>query len=120
PGGSRRGNGGIYRTGGFGRMIVEYSRTAAVSAPQSRTDRVRVLFIIDSILGSAGAEGALKRLIENLPAKYECEIVTFLLGPFSGDLGRFGRPVHVMPLRRTYDWNALKVALQLRRLVRSR
>jgi L-malate glycosyltransferase len=82
---------------------------------------IRVLFCIDTILGAGGAELSLSRLIRNLPPEYECQIVTFNVDQ-NGEafLPNFACPVEHLHLNNMYDWNAFKVALQIRKRVRER
>lgn len=95
-------------------------------APDSRrsglfsgTAPITVLYVIDQLSGMGGAERALLKIVCNLPQAYVRPIVaTFrysatLLG---GD--PFPVPLHVLPLRRTYDWTALDAAYKLRRIIR--
>ena len=86
--------------------------------PKTVPEPAQVLFIIDELCRLGGAEGALLRTIRLLPPeKYRATLVTFRL-----DLAVFPTfpcPFHLLPLRRTYDANAVKVGLQLRSLIRS-
>jgi glycosyltransferase involved in cell wall biosynthesis len=87
-------------------------RASNVPAP------VHVLFIIDELCRLGGAERTLLRLIRLLPPeKYRASLVTFRLDPEV--FHDFPCPFHFLPLRRTYDLNAAKMGLKLRRLIRS-
>jgi glycosyltransferase involved in cell wall biosynthesis len=80
--------------------------------------RRHILFIIDELCEIGGAERVLYRMIELLPAEtFRCSLLTFRIND-EVDLSQIHCPVHVMPLKRTYDWNALKVARQIRNFVR--
>ncbi|MFI5088929.1 MAG: glycosyltransferase [Terriglobales bacterium] len=77
-----------------------------------------VLFIIDELCRLGGAERILLRLIRLLPPeKYRASLVTFRLDP--AVFNDFPCPFHFLPLRRTYDFNAVKMGLKLRKLIRS-
>ncbi len=85
-----------------------------VSAPPTR----KVLFLIDKLLAMGGAEGALLKMVTHLPHYgYACAIGTFEVAPNPAFINSFPCPVHVFPLERVYDWQAVQVALKLRRLV---
>lgn len=88
--------------------------------PRTRTvpEPVHVLFIIDELCRLGGAERILLRLIRLLPPeKYRASLVTFRLDP--AVFHDFPCPFHFLPLRRTYDINAVKMGLKLRKLIRS-
>ena len=77
-----------------------------------------VLFIIDELCRLGGAERILLRLIRLLPPeKYRASLVTFRLDP--AVFHDFPCSFHFLPLRRTYDFNAVKMGLKLRKLIRS-
>jgi glycosyltransferase involved in cell wall biosynthesis len=83
-----------------------------------------VLYLVDTFYGGlAGAEGTLMRIGRLLPKdRYRCSLATFSTdAPFAklDPSSPLPFPVHVFPLRRTYGWGALKVARQLRSLIRS-
>jgi glycosyltransferase involved in cell wall biosynthesis len=81
--------------------------------------KIRVLFVIDQLSEIGGAERVLASMINGLPQnRFDCALVTFKSGPQVEEL-KLTCPVHVFPLRRTYDWNALQVAWRLRRLIRA-
>ncbi len=93
---------------------------AAVIGPRTRTvpEPAHVLFIIDELCRLGGAERILLRLIRLLPPeKYRASLVTFRLDP--AVFHDFPCPFHFLPLRRTYDFNAVKMGLKLRKLIRS-
>jgi glycosyltransferase involved in cell wall biosynthesis len=78
-----------------------------------------VLYLIDSLIGvNGGAEGTVLKLTRSMPAeRYRCTVVTFKAA--AGIRDNFPCPFHVLPLQRTYDWNAVQQALTLSRLIRS-
>jgi L-malate glycosyltransferase len=80
--------------------------------------RRHILFIIDELCEIGGAERVLFKMIELLPAEtFRSSLLTFRTND-EADLTQVHCPVYVMPLKRTYDWNALKVARQIRKFVR--
>jgi glycosyltransferase involved in cell wall biosynthesis/SAM-dependent methyltransferase len=81
--------------------------------------QMRILFIIDQICGVGGAELMLLKMIRHLSARgYRCHAVTFKIDPSLDIFATFPCPLHVFPLKRTYDWNALRTAARIRRLIR--
>lgn len=80
-----------------------------------------VLFLFDQLRClDGGAERSLQRIVQLLPPdRYRASIATFWQPSDSRFLSQYRCPVHVFPLRNTYNWNSFKVALKLRRLIRS-
>jgi glycosyltransferase involved in cell wall biosynthesis len=57
-------------------------------------------------------------MIRSLPSEiFRCSLITFRIN-HETDPSMVSCPLYVMPLTRTYDWNALRVARQIRRFVR--
>jgi L-malate glycosyltransferase len=92
--------------------------------------RTHVLFVVDglrgldftgnTVKGLAGVESVLLRVIRYMPREqYRFSVVTFTPSQNLADAHKFPCPLHVLPLKKTYDWNAAKMALRLRRLIRS-
>lgn len=105
--------------GSPGAGVAEFDRMNTKEPPRL-VSTAHILYVIDSLAGWAGAEGFLLRTIRLLPKdRYKASIVTFKTKPYIGSLDQFPCPVHVLPLDKTYDWKALKAALELRRLIRS-
>src|SRR4029077_19269923 len=97
---------------------VEAGVIGSVPAPGPKSEHV--LFLIDRFpQRMGGAEGTLLKITHLLPpARYRCSVVTFAIDPAFEDIhGLFKCPLHVLPLRRTYDLNAFRVALQISRLI---
>jgi glycosyltransferase involved in cell wall biosynthesis len=81
--------------------------------------RPHVLFVIDALLAMGGTERVLQNMIRLLPKeRFRCSLVTFRIDETAVSLSDFDCPVYVFPLKKTYDWNALKVARLLRNLSR--
>jgi glycosyltransferase involved in cell wall biosynthesis len=94
------------------------ARTGAVAS--EATERPHVLFLVDQLYGLAGAEGVLFNMLRTLPSRnIRCSLATFNLGYGFEPSKHTDAPFYLLPLRRTYDWNALKVALKLRSIIRS-
>lgn len=81
--------------------------------------RIHILFIIDQLCEMGGAERVLLNMIRLLPKdRFRCTLVTFRIDPRFSVFENFPCVWSVMPLKRTYDWNAVQVAGRLRRLIR--
>lgn len=77
-----------------------------------------VLFIIDELCEMGGAERVLLKIVRLLPAdRFRCSILTFRINPQAEALREVPCPLYVLPLKKTYDWNALKVAKQIRKII---
>lgn len=86
------------------------------TAPDSRP---HVLFIIDELCEMGGAERVLFKMIRLLPQDlFRCSLITFRINPEAEEVKNISCPTYVLPLKSTYDWNALKVAGQIRRFIR--
>ncbi len=82
--------------------------------------RPHILYVIDELCEMGGAERVLLNMIRLLPReRFRCSLVTFKIEASLGIFENFPCPWHLFPLTRTYDWNALRVAAQIRRLIRS-
>ena len=104
--------------------LVPASQERAGSPPtpapgSNLSGRVHVLFIIDQLCEMGGAERVLLNMIRLLPKdRFRCTLVTFKIDPRFSIFENFPCVWLVMPLKRSYDWNALQVAGWLRRLIR--
>jgi glycosyltransferase involved in cell wall biosynthesis len=82
-----------------------------------------VLFLIDRFSGriAGGAENTLMNIIRLLPPdRYRSSLVILFDSRsqlMNSELPTC--PVHFLPLRRSYDWTAIRMAVKLRRLIRS-
>ena len=80
---------------------------------------VSVLFIIDQLCELGGAERVLLRMIDHLPRdRYRPMLMTFKIDENLGFADSVSCPLYVLPLQKTYDCNALRVARKIRNLVR--
>jgi glycosyltransferase involved in cell wall biosynthesis len=77
---------------------------------------MHVLFLIDHLMARGGGEGNLLKVVQLMPPELvRCSVATFRINPEIRQ--SFPVPVHVFPLRRAYDFQALQAGLQLRRLI---
>jgi glycosyltransferase involved in cell wall biosynthesis len=97
-------------------VISPWDREISASLIQ-RGREVHVLFLIDQLCGRGGAESALLNTVRSLPARFRCSVITFKLNPNLTMLAEFPFPVRVLPLRCSYDWNAMKMAVRLTRYI---
>jgi glycosyltransferase involved in cell wall biosynthesis len=81
----------------------------------------QVLYVIDVLSSThGGAEGILWTITRHMPAElYRCSVATFSPDADLVPVERFNCPVYRFPIQRTYDWQALKAACRLARLIRS-
>lgn len=79
-----------------------------------------ILFLIDVLYTThGGAEGALWRMTRRLPPdRYRCSIATFATHVNRVAAASYDCPVHLLPIKRMYDWTALKMAFRLAQLIR--
>jgi L-malate glycosyltransferase len=78
-----------------------------------------ILYVIDQICQVGGAERVLLEMIRRLPQdRFRCSVVTFQIEPGLKALENVTAPVRVLPLRRTYDIGAVRIALLIRDLIR--
>lgn len=79
-----------------------------------------VLYVMDRLPRTlGGGENVLLKMIGMLPQeRFRCSILTFDLEQGSV-FSELSCPVHVFPMKKTYDWNAFRMALRLRKLIRS-
>lgn len=79
--------------------------------------RCHILFIIDELCEIGGAERVLFKMIRSLPDQFfRCSLMTFRINE-EASIANIGCPLYVLPLTKTYGWNALKVAGKIRRFV---
>ncbi len=101
--------------------VSDWSQDSTLgSGPSTEKDRPQVLFVIDQLCEIGGAEHSLLLTIRTLQQKgMRCCVATFRMDPSLEIFEDFPCQLHLFPLQRTYDWNALQMALRFRRLIRS-
>lgn len=78
-----------------------------------------ILYVVDQLCQLGGAERAILHILKRLPAdRFRASVVTFQIDENLEELRNFPSPLHVFPLRKSYDWNAAKTARKLRRLIK--
>ncbi len=89
-------------------------------SPRKAGQLPHVLFLIDRYVGrNGGAEMALHHIIRQLyPDRFRCTLGVFGVYPGVRLSDHFDCPAYDFPLRSTHDWNALRTAAQLSRIIR--
>jgi glycosyltransferase involved in cell wall biosynthesis len=96
------------------------ARQETVASPVVYEERVHLLYIIDQICHMGGAEHVLLEIVRRLsPDRFSWSIVTFRSNPALEGLKDLPCRLQVLPLARTYDVNAVRMALRLGRLIRN-
>ncbi len=81
--------------------------------------RPHILFVIDALCVMGGTERVLLNMIRLLPKdRFRCSLLTFKLEEKAITAADIDCPLHVFPLTKTYNWSAVKVARQMRDLIR--
>lgn len=93
-----------------------------VSSTRRAQEIRQILFLIDQLETlQGGAEGALFKLTRLLDSSRYQPMVVVLNKPADHScLSRFGCPVEVLGISRTYGWSAIRAARRLRRIIRDR
>jgi len=101
-------------------MTTTHCENSVLGVPFSQAQPRHIVYIIDQLDSlKGGAERSLFNTTRLLPQhRYHASVVTFKRPEDPSCLQQFSCPVHVFPLQRTYGWEALRVALKLRRLIR--
>jgi glycosyltransferase involved in cell wall biosynthesis len=113
---------------GAGETVID--EPLAMNQLKKNTEPVHVLFLVDVLRGLdfkggatsglAGIEGVLLKIMRLVPRdRYKFSLATFSLGQDVPDAKQLPCPLHVFPLKSTYDWNAVKMAGKLRNLIKS-
>jgi glycosyltransferase involved in cell wall biosynthesis len=98
----------------------EHSVTADFRVSKSVGDLCHILFIIDQLCEAGGAERVLLNTIRLLPKdRFRCTLLTFKIDPAVELFHNLPCPHFVFPLKKTYDWNAVRVARKIRELIRN-
>lgn len=80
---------------------------------------VTVLYLIDDLCGMAGAERVLINMVGRIDrGRFRCLVGTLRANPNLDIVRTLACPVFVFPLKKTYDLGALKIARELRRVIR--
>jgi L-malate glycosyltransferase len=77
-----------------------------------------VLFLIDQLCARGGAEVALLNTVRWLPTRFRTTVMTLRSDPGCALLEEFPSPVLTWPLRKTYDWSAIRTARKLLRFIK--
>jgi glycosyltransferase involved in cell wall biosynthesis len=81
---------------------------------------MHILFLIDQLCEAGGAERVLLKTIEGLPKdQFACWLVTFKRNLEIEAFRQLPCPTYVLPLGRTYDLNAMRVAAKIRDIIHS-
>ena len=104
-----------------GEDISQQNRKSLHITSGTADARPHVLFIIDQLCEMGGAERVLLKIIRLLQAEggFRCSLLTFKTSESFEEPGKIGCPLWVFPLKKTWDWNAVKVAAQIRKLIRT-
>jgi L-malate glycosyltransferase len=82
--------------------------------------RPHILYVIDQLCQLGGAERALLQIVSRLGSeRFRASVVTFQSNEQLEALSKLSGRLHVLPLRKTYNLNAAKMALQLNRIIKS-
>src|SRR5438132_13114968 len=92
---------------------------SSVESPKNAT-LPHVLLVLDQFPKTlGGGERIVLRLAALLPKYgYRASILTFSVHPESAVLQSSPCPIYLLPLQRTYDFSALRAALELRRFLK--
>src|SRR5260370_41329509 len=94
-------------------MVPEATVMSSTPTSDSRAGgRAHVLFLIDQLCGIGGADRTLVNIVRPLPQdRFRCTVITFKADLSWRGFENFPGPLSVFPIRRTYAWNAFRVAL---------
>ena len=84
-------------------------------------NKIRILFIIDFLMGLGGTEKHLLQLVKNIDRKrFDCYLLAFQSDPEF--LKNFEKHCHILPfsLNRIYDWKAFRLVPNLIRFLKER
>jgi glycosyltransferase involved in cell wall biosynthesis len=101
-------------------MITALSLNGSSPEGAQNSDLPHVLLVLDQFPKTlGGGERIVLRLAALLPKYgYRASILTFSVHPESAVLQSSPCPIYLLPLRRTYDFSALRAALELRRFLK--
>lgn len=91
---------------------------AATGAMRPGTEATHILYMVDELVEMGGAERALMRMIRLLPReKFWPTAITFRADESQPLIINFPCPLTIIPLGRTYNWNAFQVARKIRNYI---
>jgi glycosyltransferase involved in cell wall biosynthesis len=101
-------------------MITALSLNGSSPEGPQNIERPHVLLVLDQFPKTlGGGERIVLRLAALLPKYgYRASILTFSVHPESAVLQSSPCPIYLLPLQRTYDFSALRAALELRRFLK--
>jgi glycosyltransferase involved in cell wall biosynthesis len=91
----------------------------ALSRVPARANKLpHIFYVIDQLTQLGGAERVLFEIVRRLsPERFRCSVVVFSVNPDLEGLRNFPVPLYKLPLKRTYDFNAAKMAISLGHLI---
>jgi glycosyltransferase involved in cell wall biosynthesis len=105
--------------GGAGVGAYEAASRSAVLMPATRDFRPHILYVIDQLCQLGGAERALLQIVNRLSIeRFRASVVTFQINSQLDLLKKMPVRLHVLPLRKAYDLNAVRMAIHLRRILK--
>ncbi len=93
-------------------------KTLHIQAKADAHDQATILFMIDQLCEMGGAERILIKTLQSLPSRFRPLVVTFKMDERLGIRDMAPCPIHVLPLTKTYTFGALRVAGQIRTMIR--
>ncbi len=94
---------------------------ASVDSIASDKRPLHVLFLIDHLGGLGGGETSLVRMVRLLPPdRVRCSVVALheWVSPVLAQ--QLNCPLHVFPIRRVFDLRSFRIAMRIRKLIRSK
>jgi glycosyltransferase involved in cell wall biosynthesis len=93
-------------------------KTLHTMSPEADS-RPHILYIIDALCVMGGTERVLLNMIRLLPKdRFRCSLLTFKIDERAVRTADIDCPFHLLPLKKTYDWNAVKMAYRTSQLIR--
>jgi glycosyltransferase involved in cell wall biosynthesis len=98
---------------------AENSQHLRMNSDTTGTSTRHIVYVIDQLCQLGGAERVLLEIVRRLPPeRFRCSVFVFQLNSDLPALKNLPISVQVLPLKRTYDLNAAKMALRLRKFIR--
>jgi L-malate glycosyltransferase len=103
------------------RRLSAVQRHPQPSVTSPHQGLTHVMYIVDGLYLQGGGEEALLRIVKTLPRdRFRISLVTFDANPKAANMVReWGANMHILPMRRVYDWNGFRTGLELSRLMRT-